>query len=167
MFKLLLPIHPGKWEKFDDSSSLSRKLSNAAPSSTEEGGAVCAADALVSNSQWTALDDSHQLEELEEHSWDDGNLPFRKVQSMRATTNRKIQIVDALKQRRLSNSSLDREQGRNVPQFKNEDELTRKLKVERDWQVYVKMDKRVPGTKYASSIKFACLSYVYFTYMYM
>ncbi len=108
---------------------------------------MCAADALVSNSQWTALDDSHQFEDLEEHSWDNGNLPFRKVQSMRATTNRKIQIVDALKQRRLSNSSLDREQGRSVSQFKNEDELTRKFKVDRDWQVYVKMDKKIPGTK--------------------
>ncbi len=105
-------------------------------------------DALVSNSQWTALDDSHHFEELEESSWDSGNLPFRKVQSMRATTNRKIQIVDALKQRRLSNSSLDREPGRSVSQFKNEDEITRKFKVERDWQVYVKMDKRIPGTKY-------------------
>lgn len=39
----------------------------------------------------------------------DSNLPFRKTQSMRATTNRRIQIVDSLKQRRLSNSSLDRE----------------------------------------------------------
>ena len=40
---------------------------------------------------------------------DDDNLPFRKTQSMRATTNRRVQIVDSLKQRRLSNSSLDRE----------------------------------------------------------
>lgn len=40
---------------------------------------------------------------------DDSNLPFRKTQSMRATTNRRVQIVDSLKQRRLSNSSLDRE----------------------------------------------------------
>ena len=37
------------------------------------------------------------------------NLPFRKTQSMRATTNRRIEIVDTLKQRRLSNTSLDRE----------------------------------------------------------
>jgi len=137
-----------KWEKFDDSGSLSKDLSSAAATNMEEGGGtVCAADALTSTSQWTALDDSQQVYELEEHSWDDGNLPFRKVQSMRATTNRKIQIVDALKQRRLSNSSLDREPGRNISQFKDEDELTRKFKVERDWQVYVKMDKKVPGTK--------------------
>ena len=139
----------GKWERFDDSGeSLSKKLTSAAASSTEESGAVCAADALVSDSRWTALDDSHHLNDDEERSWDDGNLPFRKVQSMRATTNRKIQIVDALRQRRLSNSSLDREPGKSLSQFKNEDELTRKFKVERDWQVYVKMDKRVPGTKY-------------------
>ena len=140
---------PGTWEKFDDSGeSLAKKLSTAAASSTEESGAVCAADALVSDSRWTALEDSHHFHDEEERSWDDGNLPFRKVQSMRATTNRKIQIVDALRQRRLSNSSLDREPSKNMSQFKNEDELTRKFKVERDWQVYVKMDKRVPGTKY-------------------
>lgn len=36
---------------------------------------------------------------------DDGNLPFRKTQSMRATSDRRIEIVDHLKQqRRLSNS---------------------------------------------------------------
>lgn len=31
--------------------------------------------------------------------------------------------------------------------FKNEDELTRKFKMEKEYQVFVKMDKRVPGTK--------------------
>ena len=102
--------------------------------------------------------------EVEEHS----NLPFRKTQSMRATTNRRVQIVDSLKQRRLSNSSLDREpyKGGCGPwwdvaselsgcgfvlllgsQFKDEDELTRKFKLEKEYQVFVKMDKRVPGTK--------------------
>ena len=36
---------------------------------------------------------------------DDSNLPFRKTQSMRATSSRRVQIVDHLKnQRRLSNS---------------------------------------------------------------
>lgn len=43
---------------------------------------------------------------------DEDNLPFRKTQSMRATTNRRIQIVDSLKQqRRLSNTSLDQYKG--------------------------------------------------------
>lgn len=32
-------------------------------------------------------------------------------------------------------------------QFKDEDELTRKLKLEKEYQVFVKMDKRIPGTK--------------------
>jgi hypothetical protein len=32
-------------------------------------------------------------------------------------------------------------------QFKNEDDMTRNFQVQREWQVYVKMDKRVPGTK--------------------
>lgn len=32
-------------------------------------------------------------------------------------------------------------------QFKDEDDLTRKFKLEKEYQVFVKMDKRVPGTK--------------------
>ena len=32
-------------------------------------------------------------------------------------------------------------------QFKDEDDLTRKLQLEKEYQVFVKMDKRVPGTK--------------------
>ena len=81
-----------------------------------------------------------------DESYDDQNLPFRKTQSMRATANRRIQIVDSLRQRRLSNSSLDREPMK-PSQFKNEDDLTRNFQIQREWQVYVKMDKRVPGTK--------------------
>ena len=81
-----------------------------------------------------------------DESYDDHNLPFRKTQSMRATANRRIQIVDSLRQRRLSNSSLDREPMK-PSQFKNEDALTRNFQIQREWQVYVRMDKRVPGTK--------------------
>ena len=147
MLPLILPVD--KWEKFDDGDTrnISHKLSGAANSSGDDHGAVCAADALVSDSGWTALDDARHFDDLEQVSYEDQNLPFRKVQSMRATTNRKVQIVDALRQRRLSNSSLDRDPGKSVTLFKDEDELTRKFKVQREWQVYVKMDKRVPGTK--------------------
>lgn len=99
-------------------------------------------------SHWTALGDSRDgsLEELPGGAAggaDDQNLPFRKTQSMRATANRKIQIVDALRQRRLSNSSLDRES--RPPLRLDEDELTRKLKVGREWQVFYRVGRRGAG----------------------
>lgn len=128
------------WEKFEEAPKVMQKKISA---SHGEHGAVCAADAMVSDLQWTALDDSAPTEFLEE-SYDPNNLPFRKTQSMRTTTNRKVQIVDALKQRRLSNSSLDRMV---QTQFVNEDELTKKFSMQRDWQVFVKLDKRVKGTR--------------------
>ena len=84
------------WEKFEEAPKVMQKKISA---SHGEHGAVCAADAMVSDLQWTALDDSAPTEFLEE-SYDPNNLPFRKTQSMRTTTNRKVQIVDALKQRR-------------------------------------------------------------------
>lgn len=94
---------------------------------------------------------SHPCTDDGDESYDDHNLPFRKTQSMRATANRKIQIVDALRQRRLSNSSLDREPMK-PSQFKNEDDLTRNFEVQREWQVYVKMNKKVPGTRSVNTL---------------
>ena len=128
-----------KWEKFEDPpKEVQKKLSVG-----QDGhGAVCANDAMFSEVQWTALEDSHLAEHLED-SDDLTNLPFRKTQSMRATSNRKIEIVDALK-RRLSNTSLDRM----VPTtFVNEDELTKKFSLDRHWQVFVKLDRRAKGTR--------------------
>ena len=119
--------------------------SKLAAQSEDETGAVCAADALVSTG-WTALgeDIGPRVEEED----DEPNLPFRQTRSMRATTNRKVQIVDALKQqRRLSNTSLDRDPSRGGGPFANEDELSRRYNVDREWQVFVKMSKRVPGTR--------------------
>ena len=118
-----------------------------ADQSTDETGAVCAADAMVS-SGWTALGaGSAPLPDGEE---EERNLPNRLTRSMRATTNRKVQIVDSLKQqRRLSNTSLDRgdpSRGGGGP-FSNEDELSRRYNVEREWQVFVKMSKKVPRTR--------------------
>ena len=58
----------GSWEKFEDSHHVSKKLLSSVRKGGEErgsggrGGAVCAADAMVSDSQWTALDDSRHRE---------------------------------------------------------------------------------------------------------
>ena len=60
----------GTWEKFDDSHQVSKKLLSSVGKGGEKGGggvgggAVCAADAMVSDSQWTALDDSRHRELL-------------------------------------------------------------------------------------------------------
>eukprot|EP00731_Ephydatia_muelleri_P022204 Em0014g795a len=90
-----------QWDQFElGATSGQRKSSlNGAPNNT----AV---------THWTALGGGDSREASSDElaaSEDDHNLPFRKTQSMRATANRKIQIVDALRQRRLSNTSLDRE----------------------------------------------------------
>ena len=133
------------WETFDEKASkdVQKKLSII----SDDHGAVCAADAMVTDSQWTALDDSNRIHAADE-SFDNPNLPFRKTQSMRATTNQKVRIVDTLSKRRLSNSSLDRGDPRGAAaNFSNEDDLTRKFKVDREWQVFVLTQKRVTGTK--------------------
>ncbi len=133
-----------KWEKFEEpvsAKSVQKRLSPA----RDDHGAVCAADAVVST-QWTALGDSRH--DVIEETYDPmQNLPFRKTQSMRATTHRKVQIVDALRQRRLSNTSLDRYPLGQSVQFDNEDDITRKFNIIRDWQVHVKMERRVKGTR--------------------
>ena len=122
-----------QWDQFElGATSGQRKSSlNGAPNNT----AV---------THWTALGGGDSREASSDElaaSEDDHNLPFRKTQSMRATANRKIQIVDALRQRRLSNTSLDREKSR-PPLRLDEDELTRKLKIGREWQVFYKAARR-------------------------
>ena len=150
------------WEKFEEDPapsqtrrrlSYERSGSRKSPSSEEdaEGGPRCAVDANTSQTQWTALNDtlsplqpSMQEGVIESYLSPSDALPFRRTQSMRADANRAIRIVDNLKQqRRFSNTSLDREPGI----LANEDELTRKCKLDREWQVCMKLQKRIPGTK--------------------
>ena len=158
---------PSQWEKFEQSGNGAGKGSRD-PNATSEGAtaldpetkptgqssdgvgaAVCAADAMVS-SGWTAFGAGSAQFADDEDEEEERNLPYRLTRSMRATTNRKVQIVDSLKQqRRLSNTSLDRDplsRGGGGP-FSNEDELSRRYNVEKEWQVFVKMNKRVPGTR--------------------
>ena len=137
----------GSWEQFDDQASAKAIQKKMISVAEDDHGQVCAAAALVGGaSQWTALDDSRGKRLHADLSEDADDQFVRKSQSMRATTHRKVQIVDALRTRRLSQSSLDR-----VPlgqsNFVNEDELTRKFNVDREWQVHVKMNRRVRGTR--------------------
>ena len=136
------PKKPLETTEATSAAAPSQEVKKKMAGSPGDRGAVCAADALLS-SEWTALHDSGERGEEEGEG-----LPFRKTQSMRATAHRRVQIVDALKQqRRLSNSSLG-EGGRGVgAQFSNEDELSKRFNREREWQLFVKMNKRVPGTR--------------------
>ena len=56
----------GNWEKFEESHQVSKKFLSSTVGGVVRkeggGGAVCAADAMVSDSQWTALDDSRHRE---------------------------------------------------------------------------------------------------------
>ena len=137
------------WEKFEDevaASKAKRRLSFDKEDDKEgdkSSNPLCVVDSTTNETQWTALNTS-QLQPFDKYSSPSDGLPFRRTQSMRADTHRAIRLVDSLKQqRRLSNTSLDRE----PILFTNEDELTRKYKLEREWQVLMKMRKRIPGTK--------------------
>ena len=144
-----------QWESFDDDqlTNKRRRSSDSTRQKTKSAedldpGLYCGVDSETNQSEWTALGDTiKQSKQLEEEPLDDAELlPFRRTQSMRADTHRAVRIVDALKQqRRLSNTSLDRERTRKP--FANEDDLTRKLKIDRQWDIYLKLSKRIPGTK--------------------
>ena len=142
-----------KWESFDDDGFKLRKVPSDGINTKKKGFTVDDNEPSLSSgprlgintetkaTEWTALGDAfNRIDPVD----DSDNLPFRRSQSMRADTHRAVRIVDALRQRRFSNTSLDRE----IQQrFSNEDELTRKFKLSREWDVYLKLNKRIPGTK--------------------
>ena len=141
------------WESFDDDAIVRRRHTSEDVEARRRiksnddleinSGPRIGVDAETNQSEWTALKDTFKktpIQPLED------SLPFRRTQSLRADSHRAVRIVDALKQqRRLSNSSLDRDPQRTM--FVNEDELTRKFKMERQWDIYLKLNKRIPGTK--------------------
>lgn len=145
-----------KWESFDDDAIVIKKKSGAGLNeatnrlikSTEDLDASsdpqCAVDRETNQSEWTALNDTFKVTDAP-FVEDDESLPFRRTQSMRADTHRAVRIVDALRQqRRLSNTSLDIDK---KGAFSNEDDLTRKLQLDKEWDVHLKLNKRIPGTK--------------------
>ena len=145
------------WESFDDDALPRRKEARDAGSrfqaddddDHESSPVVCGVDVHTKQSEWTALSDTlaHQHPTETSRQTSQGDLPFRRTQSMRADANRSVRIVDSLRQqRRLSGGGgvLDDD---SKPTFANEDELTRKLKVDREWDCFLRLPKKPPGMK--------------------
>lgn len=143
------------WESFDDDTLPCRKEGRVAASQIqtdeddqESSEVVCGVDVHTNQSEWTALSDTlvHQ-HPTESRQTSFSDLPFRRTQSMRADANRSVRVVDSLRQqRRLSGGGgvLDDE---SKPTFANEDELTRKVKVDREWDCFLRLPKKPPGMK--------------------
>ena len=142
------------WERFGEETKTNRRLSfdEQGVDDDKSSNPLCAVDSTTNETQWTALNytiasqDHPSQPAMEKHLSASDGLPFRRTQSMRADTHRTVRIMDSLRQqRRLSNTSLDRD--RDQATFANEDELTRKYQLDREWQVLMKLRKRIPGTK--------------------
>ena len=144
------------WEKFDSNETNPHRGSSEGlvikkrAASVEDievslsSGPRIGVDSETKRTEWTALGDAFAKNKFGSGDLTESNLPFRRTQSLRPDAHRAVRIVDALRQRRFSNASLDKE----IQQrFCNEDELTRKFKLGREWDVYLKLNKRIPGTK--------------------
>ncbi len=150
---LLQETKENNWEKFDSngdgkdrhhgSSEVIKKRATSAED-LEVPGPRIGVDNETKQTEWTALNDAFTKNRFGSGDLTESNLPFRRTQSMRPDAHRSVRIVDALRQRRFSNASLDKE----IQQrFCNEDDLTRMFKLGREWDVYLKLNKRIPGTK--------------------
>jgi hypothetical protein len=125
-----------KWEVFDDPP-----LDEGDPSLLQSGG-----------KEYTALgDDHHQLlsDDDEDDDLDGKPNPFeRRAISMRPTIGQAISIVSKLQRgrtRSMSNGSLDREKTGRRPN--SEDQPIDILRRRKQWELYLKQDRRVPGTR--------------------
>lgn len=133
-----------EWESFDDSTIDEHK--SRLDDLEASLGPRCGVDITTNQPEWTALHDTlSKPSSTHTRRADDESLPFRRTKSLRADTHLAVRVVDSLRQqRRLSNTSLDRDLQRTQV---NEDDLTRKFKIGRQWDIYLKMNRRIPGTK--------------------
>lgn len=86
-YQLIITLHfsliIGKWEKFEETNqkAVTKKLLSVSSDDASGGGgaAVCAADAMVSDSQWTALDDSQfaEYDDSQVTMWIEWDVIFR------------------------------------------------------------------------------------------
>ena len=141
-----------EWEQFEDKKGRSPNGAGGAKKRAgshedielSSGGPRMGINTETKQTEWTALGDAFSRNKFESDDILDTNLPFRRTQSLRPDAHRAVRIVDSLRQRRFSNASLDKE----IQQrFVNEDDLTRKFKLGREWDVFLKLNKRIPGTK--------------------
>ena len=136
------------WEEFTPATTAKPK--ERLKSFESETGGLCADDA-ANSSQWTALDDAAQPDE-DLSPGDGGDVPFRRFKSERVEKHRAARIIETLNTRRLSNTSLDLESrnanasGAAAP-LKTADSLRAPLNAGRGWDVYLKLDKRIPGSR--------------------
>lgn len=136
------------WEEFTPSATA--KPRNRLKSFEADAGGLCADDA-ANSSQWTALDDTERPDD-DLSPGEGGDVPFRRFKSERVEKHRAARIIETLNTRRLSNTSLDLESrnanagGAAAPQTTAES-LRAPLNAGRGWDVYLKLDKRVPGSR--------------------
>ena len=136
------------WEEFTPTSK--PKVGRLKSFESDTGG-LCADDALNSG-QWTALDDTERPDDQISPSEESGDVPFRRFKSERVEKHRAARIIETLNTRRLSNTSLDLESrtgntsGAAASQATAES-LRAPLNAGRGWDVYLKQDRRVPGTR--------------------
>ena len=136
------------WEEFTPSATAKPK--NRLKSFEADAGGLCADDAANSG-QWTALDDTERPDD-DLSPGEGGDVPFRRFKSERVEKHRAARIIETLNTRRLSNTSLDLESrnanasGAAAPQATAES-LRAPLNVGRGWDVYLKQDRRVAGSR--------------------
>ena len=136
------------WEEFTPAATAKPK--NRLKSFEADAGGLCADDAANSG-QWTALDDTERPDD-DLSPGEGGDVPFRRFKSERVEKHRAARIIETLNTRRLSNTSLDLESrnantsGAAAPQATAES-LRAPLNVGRGWDVYLKQDRRVAGSR--------------------
>ena len=136
------------WEEFTPSATAKPK--SRLKSFEADAGELCADDA-ANSSQWTALDDTERPDD-DLSPGEGGDVPFRRFKSERVEKHRAARIIETLNTRRLSNTSLDLESrnaaasGAATTQATAES-LRAPLNAGRGWDVYLKQDRRVAGSK--------------------
>jgi len=137
------------WEEFTPTS---KPPKTRLKSMDSDPGGICADDPTTSG-QWTALDDSERPgdddDELQQS--ESGDVPFRRFKSERVEKHRAARIIETLNTRRLSNTSLDLESrttnAASGTTQQGAEGLLAPLNAGRAWDVYLKLDRKIPGTR--------------------
>ena len=137
------------WEEFTPTSKPPKSRLKSLDS---DPGIVCADDPTTSG-QWTALNDSERPEDDDDEllQSEGGDVPFRRFKSERVEKHRAARIIETLNTRRLSNTSLDLESrttnAATGSSQQGAEGLLAPLNAGRAWDVYLKFDKKIPGTR--------------------